>query len=183
MSLPFGFHFNSIREPFNTLLGYERTVHWSDTSDHHITNELNPFNSWYVSLMKEITVGNSLPSLYNLLTFQVPDLINIPSLSSFLQRIHPNPRFYQTVPNVYSLRWMVISPTPPPNCENTPCRLSPAAYSMYSQLTSIAGGRPSVYDPRTRLAVVTNLPDMGGSVLKRNKLYIETVMSLYYSLH
>jgi hypothetical protein len=33
--------------------------------------------------------------------------------------------------------------------------LSAAAYSMYSQITSITGGRPSIRDPRTRHAVVT----------------------------
>jgi hypothetical protein len=41
------------------------------------------------------------------------------------------------------------------NLEDTPCRLSAAAYSMYSQLTSIAGGCPSIRDPRTRHAVMT----------------------------
>jgi hypothetical protein len=43
----------------------------------------------------------------------------------------------------------------PPSWRTTPCRLSAASYSMYSQLTSIAGGRPSIRDPRTRHAVVT----------------------------
>jgi hypothetical protein len=34
----------------------------------------------------------------------------------------------------------------PPSWRTTLCRLSEAAYSMYSQLTSITGGRPSIRD-------------------------------------
>jgi hypothetical protein len=37
----------------------------------------------------------------------------------------------------------------------TPYRLSVAAYSIYSQLPSIAGGRSSIRNPRTLHAVVT----------------------------
>jgi hypothetical protein len=37
----------------------------------------------------------------------------------------------------------------------TPCRLSSTAYSMYSQLHSILGGRYSIRSLRTRHAVVT----------------------------
>jgi hypothetical protein len=42
-----------------------------------------------------------------------------------------------------------------PSWGTTPCRLSAAAYSMYSQLTFISGGSPSIRDPSTRHAVVT----------------------------
>jgi hypothetical protein len=38
------------------------------------------------------------------------------------------------------------------------CSLSTAAYSTYSQLPSIAGGRPSIGNPRTRHAVLTRNP-------------------------
>jgi hypothetical protein len=46
---------------------------------------------------------------------------------------------------------------PPPSCTTTPCRLSVAAYSMYSQLTSITGGRPSIRDPKTHHDLVTGI--------------------------
>jgi hypothetical protein len=39
--------------------------------------------------------------------------------------------------------------------KTTPCHLSTTAYSIYSQLPSIAGGRTSIRNPRTRHAVVT----------------------------
>jgi hypothetical protein len=48
---------------------------------------------------------------------------------------------------------LVLRPTP--KLEDHPCRMSAAAYSMYSQLTSIAGGRPSIRDTRTSHSVVT----------------------------
>jgi hypothetical protein len=54
------------------------------------------------------------------------------------------------------LWWRVVSPhTLPPNWKTTPCCLSAVAYSIYSQLTSIAGGRSSIRNPRTRHAVGT----------------------------
>jgi hypothetical protein len=49
----------------------------------------------------------------------------------------------------------LLAPRPTPKLEDTPCRLPTATYSMYSQLTSITGSRPSIHDPRTRHAVVT----------------------------
>jgi hypothetical protein len=40
----------------------------------------------------------------------------------------------------------------------TPCRLSAAAYSIYSQLTSIAGGRSPIRNPKARHAVRSGKP-------------------------
>jgi hypothetical protein len=52
----------------------------------------------------------------------------------------------------------------------TPCRLSAAAYSIYSQLTSIAGGRSSIRNPKTRHAVGTGIPpNMGRRIRKEIK--------------
>jgi hypothetical protein len=44
---------------------------------------------------------------------------------------------------VTSLFFTVMScyPTPNPSLRTTPCRLSATAYSIYSQLPSISGGR------------------------------------------
>jgi hypothetical protein len=57
------------------------------------------------------------------------------------------------------LWWRVVSPTPNPlSRRTTPCFLSATAYSIYSQLTSISGGRSSIRNPRTRHAVGTGIP-------------------------
>jgi hypothetical protein len=42
----------------------------------------------------------------------------------------------------------------PPSWRTIPYCLSAAAYSIYSQLTSIAGGRSSIHNPRTLHAVI-----------------------------
>jgi hypothetical protein len=54
----------------------------------------------------------------------------------------------------YFVTWLIFYSellTPRP----TPCRLSATAYSIYSQLPSISGGRSSIRNLRTRHAVVT----------------------------
>jgi hypothetical protein len=65
----------------------------------------------------------------------------------------------------YGERLLTPSPTtttPPPSRRTTPCRLSTAAYSIYSQLPSITGGCPSIHNPGTHHAVVTrDPPNMG----------------------
>jgi hypothetical protein len=57
--------------------------------------------------------------------------------------------------DIYFLWWRIVPHAQPPSWRTTSCQLSAAAYSMYSQLTSITGGRASIRDPRTRHAVVT----------------------------
>jgi hypothetical protein len=49
----------------------------------------------------------------------------------------------------------IILQLSPPLWRTTPCQLSATAYSMYSQLPSITGGRSSIRKLRTRHAVVT----------------------------
>jgi hypothetical protein len=51
-----------------------------------------------------------------------------------------------------------LTTRPTPKLKDHPCRLSAAAYSVYSQLPSIARGHLSIHHPRTRLAVVTRGP-------------------------
>jgi hypothetical protein len=36
---------------------------------------------------------------------------------------------------------LLLAPTPNPKLRNSPCRLSATAYSIYSQLPSVSGGR------------------------------------------
>jgi hypothetical protein len=57
-------------------------------------------------------------------------------------------------PHAQSSRW-----------RTTPCRLSATAYSMYSQLTSIDGDRPSFRDRRTRHDAVTGSHQTWNTIL------------------
>jgi hypothetical protein len=59
----------------------------------------------------------------------------------------------------------LLAPRPTPKLEDNPCRLSATAYSMYSKLPSITGGRSSIRNLRTRHAVVT------GTHLNTDKLF------------
>jgi hypothetical protein len=71
----------------------------------------------------------------------------------------------------------LLAPCPTPKLEDHPCRLSTTAYSMYSQLPSISGGRSSICNLRTHHAVVTGthyydkagLKHVGDSVTNYNK--------------
>jgi hypothetical protein len=49
----------------------------------------------------------------------------------------------------------LLASNPTPKLEDHPLSLSMAAYSVYSQLSSIAGGLSSIHNPRTCHAVVT----------------------------
>jgi hypothetical protein len=90
-------------------------------------------NLHFNSFLKTVIRGHTL---YKLLTFHNSNLIRIPSLGLFIQRN------VQVRGSVIFLRWRVINPmSKPPSWGTTPCRLSTAAYSIYSQLLSIAGSR------------------------------------------
>jgi hypothetical protein len=85
----------------------------------------------------------SKPALHKLLIFNVPSLLTIfrhlGSLSKESVQVRGTGKSFVTQPQSW---------------RTTPRRLSAAACSMYSQLFSIAGGRPSNRNPRTRHAVV-----------------------------
>jgi hypothetical protein len=86
------------------------------------------------------------PTLYKLLTFPNPNPISIFCRLGCLSKesIQVLGSFWIFVTNLFFLRWRVVSPTPNPQAwRTTPCCLSAAAYSIYSQLRSIAGGRSS----------------------------------------
>jgi hypothetical protein len=75
-------------------------------------------------------------------------------------RIRPGPRLCLVFRNKF-IFFTVKGCEPndqPPSCRTTPCRLSAAAYSIHSQLPSIAGGRSSIRNTRTCHAVVTGKP-------------------------
>jgi len=63
---------------------------------------------------------------------------------------------YFVTKNIYGEGLLATRPTP--KLGTTPCRLSAAAYSIYSQLPSVPGGLPSIRNLRTRHAVVTREP-------------------------
>jgi hypothetical protein len=133
----------------------------------------------------------STPNPQELSTFPYPEQ----DLSSPL---HPSPPIQMSYP--YSIAWVVypeipsrsegslmtfvtnlffygdglLAPRPISELEDTPCRLSAPAYSIYSQLPSITAGRSSI---RKRHAVVTgNPPNMEAGYMdtnNHNKLYIK----------
>jgi hypothetical protein len=51
-----------------------------------------------------------------------------------------------------------LAACPTPKLEDNPLLFTTTAYSIYSQLPSIAGGRSSIRNPRTRHAAMTGNP-------------------------
>jgi hypothetical protein len=91
-----------------------------------------------------------------LIPVSLRSIFQVPSLMSFFHCLGPGTRRFETFrnnKNFYGERWLARSPTP--SWRTTPCRLSATAYSIYSQLPSVAGGLPSIRNLRTRHAVVT----------------------------
>jgi hypothetical protein len=99
------------------------------------------------------------PTLYKLLTFNVPNLISVFYSWSRLYKESVQVRGYlEVLITSYFLILGVVNPTPSPQLEDHPCYLSATAYSIYSQLTCISGGRSSIRTPRTSHAVGTGTP-------------------------
>jgi hypothetical protein len=97
------------------------------------------------------------PTIYILLTFHNPNLISIfrrlGHLSKESIQLRGTVWFFC---NKFIFKVKGCSPPPPPTSwKATPCRLSVAAYSIYSQLSSIAGGHSSIRNLRMHHAVVT----------------------------
>jgi hypothetical protein len=114
-----------------------------------------PLNLTYISTVSsKLSLGS--PPCTNSLHSTIRVSYHIPSLGSFIKRIRPGPRVYFVFRNkLIFYGGGLIAPRPPPNWRTTSCRLSVAVYSIYSQLTSIAGGRSSVRNLSTRHAVGT----------------------------
>jgi hypothetical protein len=81
------------------------------------------------------------------------------SLRSFIHSIRTGPRPFVTFCNkLIFYGEELLTPRPTPSWRSTPCRLSATAYSVYSQLPSISGGRVLQRNLKTRHAVVTRDP-------------------------
>jgi hypothetical protein len=121
----------------------------------HLTSCTPAKSNLYLDSSPEVVIRE--PALYKLLTFHNPNLMSICSrlgrLSKGSVQVRGFVKFFVT--NSFFTVKGCEPHAQPPSRRTTPCRLSAAAYSVYSQLTSIAGGHPSVRDPRTCHAVVT----------------------------
>jgi hypothetical protein len=95
------------------------------------------------------------PALYKLLTFHNPNLI---SIFRSLGRLSKESVQVRGLCKLFVTSFSYGEGLLTPSWRATPCYLSAAAYSIYSQLTSIAGGRSSIRNPRTRHAVGTGIP-------------------------
>jgi hypothetical protein len=74
------------------------------------------------------------------------------STLSSSQRIRPGLRLCLIFPNKFIFYGEGLQPhAQPPSWRTASCRLSAAAYSIYSQLISIAGGRSSICNPSAML--------------------------------
>jgi hypothetical protein len=118
------------------------------------------------------------PALYKLLTFHVPNLMSISRRLGRLSKESVQVRG-SLLRFVTSLLFTerVLAQRPTPNMEDYPLFLSAAANSIYSQLTSIAGGRLSIRNPKTRPTVVTRGPTSYGCLY--TKLYILKIQDYY----
>jgi hypothetical protein len=110
-----------------------------------ILSEINPVYAPHQTSLRSILILSShlrvgLPS--SLLPSRFPRSISL----------IPRPL---CIPNIIFFGEELLAPRPnPPSWRTTPCRLSATAYSKYSQLSSISGGRSSIRNLRTRHAVV-----------------------------
>jgi hypothetical protein len=111
-----------------------------------------PLNLPYISTAPKLSLGS--PPYTN----SLHSIIRISYPYYFAWLVYPKNPFRSEVllEQIYFLWSRVGSPTlNPPSWWTIPCRLSAVAYSIYSQLTSIAGGRSSIRNLRTRHLVVT----------------------------
>jgi hypothetical protein len=113
------------------------------------------FSSWSAPLITDLSqpkltlLANSLatvisePALYRLLTFQVPNLVSLfrcLRCTKISVQVHGKCSSFVTKPlfTVRSCKHLAQ----PPSWRTTPCRLSAAAYSIYSHLPSILQAVP-----------------------------------------
>jgi hypothetical protein len=94
-----------------------------------------------------IELQGSIPNSQQLSTCTYPEPdqsnshIHIPSLGSFIQRIRPGSNLFYHFRNKFIVYGEgLLAPRPIIYWTATPCRLSAAAYSICSQITSLAGG-------------------------------------------
>jgi hypothetical protein len=112
------------------------------------------------------------PALSKLLTFRNRNLMSVFHRLGHLswESVQVQGSLMTLVRNLFFFTVKGCQPhTQPPIWRTTPCRLSAAAYSIYSQLPSIPGGLSFIRNPRTRHAVVTGNPQThnGNHVITR----------------
>jgi hypothetical protein len=111
------------------------------------------------------------PTLWKLLTFHNPNLISIfrhlGRLSNESAQVWGFISFFVT--NLFFTVKVCQPHAQPPSWRTTPCSLSAAAYSIYSQL---AGGRSSILNLRTRHSVVTGTHLTWNSGYTQSTIYI-----------
>jgi hypothetical protein len=140
---PWEFSTCTATQGFNTL--------W-DAKVHYRVNNSPPF-VLILSHTNEIYTAPSCRLKFWLLTFHVPNLIRIffvfCRLSQESAQVIDPLWYFATI----FLRWIVVSPNQnhnTPSWRTTPCGLSVAAYSMYSQLPITPRGHPMSHAVMTR---------------------------------
>jgi hypothetical protein len=123
----------------------------------HLTSCTPTRSNLYLASSLETVFGD--PALYKLLTFQVPNLVSVFHSLGRLSKesVQVRGSLEVFVPSFFYGEGL-LTPRPTPKLVDIPYYLSASAYSIYSQLVSIAGGRSSIRNPRTRHAVGTRTP-------------------------
>jgi hypothetical protein len=111
----------------------------------------------YLDSSLEIVIRK--PALFKLLTFHNPNLMSVfHRLGRFSREsVQVRSSLMTFVRNYFFYGEGLLAPRPTPKLEDYSL-FSAAAYSIYSQLPSIAGGRYSIHNPRTCHAMVTGKP-------------------------
>jgi hypothetical protein len=123
-------------------------------SSHLTSCTLTKSNLYLVSSLETVIKE---PALYKLLTFHNPNLISIlRSLGRLCKEsVQARGSFRIFVTNLLFMVKAFLPHSQPQSWGTTPFRLSAVDYSIYSQLPSIARGRSSIRNPRTRHSVLT----------------------------
>jgi len=109
-------------------------------------NPIHNFSAYFRKIHSNIILTSTPRSSEWSLSFSF--CFHFPLPSSF-QRIRPIPRPCVIFHNkLHFYGELLLAPRPTPKWRSTPCRLSTAAYSIYSQLSSISGGRILCPQPR-----------------------------------
>jgi hypothetical protein len=124
----------------------------------HLTSCTPLKSKFYLDSFPETVIRE--PVLYKLLTLHNPNLMSVfHCLGRLLRKsIQVQGSLMTFITNLF----FTVKGSQPhaklPSWRTTPCRLSVAVYSIYSQLPSIAGGHTSIRNLRTCHAVVTGKP-------------------------
>jgi hypothetical protein len=112
-----------------------------------------PLNLTYLATFFETVIREH--ALNKHLIFHSPNLI---SIFRSLGRLSKESVQVRGFCKLFVTSFFTVRGCQHPSWRPTPCYLSAASYSMYSQLTSIAGDHSSIHNPRTLHAVGTGTP-------------------------